>query len=143
MPPSNDFDRDLAAFTAPPKPSETKMLLSPREKNMERTVGLDLFVDSELTPSKVAKVLLPLIPPNLKLIMLSNRGTQVWPTGSLFTECVNHYRCRVELVDITNSISESELLELASKVTKSIRICSLEILLMNGDQRMYSLAQGQ
>jgi hypothetical protein len=30
---------------------------------------------------------------SLRFVMLSNRGTQVWPTGSLFTEIVNHFRC--------------------------------------------------
>ena len=31
--------------------------------------------------------------------MISNRGTQVWPTGSVFTECVDYYRVRFELKD--------------------------------------------
>jgi len=28
--------------------------------------------------------------------MSRNRGTQVWPTGSIFTELVNEYRVRFE-----------------------------------------------
>lgn len=133
----------VISFTAPKTPTDTRMLVSPqRERNLERTIGLDLFVDSDLTPFKLAKVLLPLVPPNLKLIMLSNRGTQVWPTGSLFTECVNHYRCRVESLE-AEAVSEAKLLQLASVISEKVRVCSLEMLMMKGDQRLYSLAQGQ
>ena len=34
-----------------------------------------------------------------RLSIISNRGTQVWPTGSVYTECVDYYRVRFELKD--------------------------------------------
>jgi hypothetical protein len=34
-----------------------------------------------------------------RLTLISNRGTQVWPTGSVYTECVDYYRVRFELKD--------------------------------------------
>jgi isocitrate dehydrogenase len=137
-------ERTTITFTPPPKPVDTRMLLTKRNSSLEKTVGMDLFVDSPLKPKEVADILLPLIPKTLKLVMLSNRGTQVWPTGSLFTECVNHYRCRLEVLNPADSqISESKLLELASVISQKIRVCSLEMLMMQGSVKLYSLAQGQ
>ncbi len=129
----------------PAKPTENLLLATPRPKAVQRTVGVDLFVDcSGILPHKIAETLTSVLPPTYRLVMLSNRGTQVWPTGSKFTECVNHYRCRVELKDISKtSTNETELLALASDISKKVRVCSLEMLMLIGDQKMYTLAQGQ
>jgi isocitrate dehydrogenase len=54
--------------------------------------------------------------------MISNRGTQVWLTCSVFTQCVNHYRCRCRLQS-NNSIDETFLLSLVSNISKELRIC--------------------
>lgn len=37
-----------------------------------------------------------------KLSLVSNRGTQVWPTGSVYTECVVYYPVRFELCEGVN-----------------------------------------
>ena len=130
-------------YTPPVKPTDNVLLSTPRSKN-EKTVGVDIFVDSPLKPAETAKIIQSHVPSHLQVVMLSNRGTQVWPTGSLFTECVNHYRCRIELKDpLKSQIEGSELFELVAKISKSIRVCSLETLLMIGEQKMYTLAQGQ
>jgi len=99
--------------------------------------------------------------PDLALSMLSNRGTQVWPTGSMFTECINTYRCRFEVPRRTTSATGTtttaaasasstayrteDLLQLAAEVTKddATRVCSLELLLQLGSKSGYTLAQGQ
>lgn len=134
-----------STFVPPAKPTENLLMSSPKPKAAQRTVGVDLFVDcSELHPPKLAETISKALPPAYHLVMLSNRGTQVWPTGSKFTECVNHYRCRVELKDMAKSkTSEPELLTLASEVSKKVRVCSLEMLMMIGEERKYTLAQGQ
>jgi isocitrate dehydrogenase len=129
-------------WTPPIKPEVNKVMVSKRTES-ETTVGMDFFVDSSLPPLKVAEVLKPKIPSNMNLVMISNRGTQVWPTGSTFTQCVNHYRCRVELKDTKDKISESDVLKIASDIATVIRVCSLEMLLTKGGKKMYSLAQGQ
>ncbi|MES2689113.1 MAG: isocitrate/isopropylmalate family dehydrogenase, partial [Bacteroidota bacterium] len=53
--------------------------------------GVDVFIESNLSGAAIAEKLLPLVPANHKLSTISNRGTMVWPTGSVFTECVDHY----------------------------------------------------
>ena len=72
--------------------------------------------------------------------MISNRGTQVWPKGSVFTQCVNHYRCRLQSKML---IDETFLLNVASIISKNIRVCSLEMLRKIDGKEMFTLAQGQ
>ena len=76
------------------------------------------------------------------MIMISNRGTQVWPTGSVFTECVDQYRVRFECINDSET-TLSKMLELTENLAKDIFICSVEILRSYNDRRGYSLAQGQ
>jgi isocitrate dehydrogenase len=76
------------------------------------------------------------------LVTISNRGTQVWPTGSVFTNLVNQYRVRFE-TDEASPLTQADILELYTALSKDLKITSLEILNMWADKKGYSLAQGQ
>ncbi len=101
--------------------------------------GVDIFIESGLAPGAVAATLAH-IDPNLRLIMISNRGTQVWPTGSSYTDCVNHYRLRFES---ERPVQQSALVALIGEVSERFPVCSAEWLRVIDGQRAYSLAQGQ
>lgn len=120
-------------------PNTNLMMVSPRNKK-EETVGVDMFVDTSISPSELANKIQLLIPGSIELVMISNRGTQVWPSGSVFTQCVNHYRCRLQS---KNLIDETVLLKMVSEISKELRICSLEMLRKINDENLFSLAQGQ
>jgi hypothetical protein len=62
----------------------------------------------------------------------------VWPTGSAFTECVDHYRVRIE-----GTSSQVEIFALLSAISADMYIPSHEVLRMYGSKPGYSLAQGQ
>lgn len=112
-------------------------------KPTESINGLDYFVESNQQPEEVAQLFLESIDKErFELIMMSNRGTQVWPTKSLFTECINQYRVRVELKEGLQT-SQQEVLNQSLVVSEKIKICSLEFLMCYGGQKAYSLAQGQ
>lgn len=104
--------------------------------------GTDFFVESTQQPHEVAAIFDKILPANLKFVMISNRGTQVYPNGSLLTECVNQFRVRVEKTTDAN-LSSEEILQFAIKVSKDIKICSIEWLMIYNGQKSYSLAQGQ
>lgn len=118
-------------------PKTLKMNIT-KEKPKQETKGMDIFIDSDLQPNILANELQKLLQPNYHLQMISNRGTQVWPTGSLFTECINHHRCRI----LTN-YSESQMYKLISHISLKFRVCSVEMLIHLDDKVGYSLAQGQ
>lgn len=136
-------------ISPPVKPLKQIMSITPnRDMSKEKVNGIDLFLDCPLTPPELAEKLQKVIPstglPNLKLIMLSNRGTQVWPTGSFYTECVNHWRARFELPKgETQALSESAVLMFASQIAQHVRVCSTETLLEIDGKKRYTLAQGQ
>jgi isocitrate dehydrogenase len=114
-----------------------KMMETP-SSSTQSIVGVDFFVESNLEAGKLAELIQPKLNGNQKLIMISNRGTMVWPKGSAFTECVDHYRVRVE-----GTTTQPEIFSLLSTLSSEMYIPSHEVLRMYGDKPGYSLAQGQ
>jgi isocitrate dehydrogenase len=108
----------------------------------ERTVlrGVDVFLESGLPPKRVEEQLSELGGGWLKLTMISNRGTQVSPTGSAYTDCVNHYRARFETA---GPVSQGEIVTQLSAVSERFRLCGAEWLREIDGAQGYSLAQGQ
>jgi isocitrate dehydrogenase len=121
--------------------SENPMLLSSK-KEAHKIVGADIFVESTLQPKEIGDVAIKHEKAGLKLVTISNRGTQVWPTGSVYTNLVNQFRLRFE-TDATTALNQSDIIELYTNLSKDFQISSLEILNMWGDKKAYSLAQGQ
>jgi isocitrate dehydrogenase len=109
----------------------------------EKLVGADVFIDSKLYAEQLAPIIQSYLPEKLTLKILSNRGTQVWPAASLFTDSVAHYAARLELKDKSQTISQKEILECCMRLTEKLKIADIEFLKEWGDMRGYSLAQGQ
>jgi isocitrate dehydrogenase len=128
------------------KPSNAKLeknpMLQSNLNEQHKIVGVDFFIESNQQPQFIADKLSAHCSDTLQLVTISNRGTQVWPTGSVFTNLINQYRCRFETVNEL-PLSQQEVLALYGALSKDFTICSLEILNMWGDKKAYSLAQGQ
>ncbi|MBP7346480.1 NADP-dependent isocitrate dehydrogenase [Sediminibacterium sp.] len=121
---------------------ENNPMLETADTNNEFIVGVDMFIESNEQPNMVAEKCLKHTLDLFKLVTISNRGTQVWPTGSVYTNLVNQYRCRFESVgDIP--LTQIDIIELYKRLTADFKVCSTEILNMWGDKKAYSLAQGQ
>jgi isocitrate dehydrogenase len=121
--------------------SENPMLLG-QQNEIHKIVGADFFVESNLQPDAIAQIVSKHETEDLKLIIISNRGTQVWPTGSVYTNLVNQFRLRFE-TDASKALSQGDIINLYSALSKDFQISSVEILSMWGDKKAYSLAQGQ
>src|SRR5689334_16915109 len=84
----------------PGTPAPFKLLKNPMMESVEgeneKIVGVDMFIESNLQPSEIAKKCERHAGVKFKLLSISNRGTQVWPTGSRFTNLVNQYNARFE-----------------------------------------------
>ena len=113
-----------------------------RELQEEKIVGVDLFIESAEQPNAVAEKCLKHTSDLFKLVTISNRGTQVWPKGSVFTNLVNQYRCRFESVGEA-SLTQTDIIELQRRLMQDFKICSSELLNMWEGKKAYSLAQGQ
>ena len=123
-----------------PAPRKEPRMMVTETPQSERLRGVDVFFESGLPPAVVAEQLLS-IDSNLEFTMLSNRGTQVWPTGSLYTDYVNHYRARFETQKAFTDQSENT--RLLSLVSELFPLSSAEWLREINGEVGYSLAQGQ
>jgi isocitrate dehydrogenase len=104
--------------------------------------GADFFLESNLQPAEIADRFQAQLEPGMQLVTMSNRGTQVWPVGSIYTECINQFRLRLEWT-ATEGTSQQEILRIAGKIATQFKLCSIEWLMTYDGKKAYSLAQGQ
>ncbi len=121
---------------------EKNSMMESKESESEKIIGVDFFIESNEQPITIATKCLRHAGVKFKLINISNRGTQVWPTGSVYTNLVNQYNVRFESIDDT-PLKQQDVLGLYVSLSGDFKICSSELLLLLGDKRAYSLAQGQ
>jgi isocitrate dehydrogenase len=121
---------------------EKNPMLVSAEMEKEVIVGVDMFVECVLQPKEVAEKCLKHTDGKYNLVTISNRGTQVWPKGSVFTNLINQYRCRFESIE-EKPLTQKDIIELYTSLSNDFKICSTELLNMWDGKKAYSLAQGQ
>lgn len=121
---------------------DKNLMMETKDTSKESIAGVDFFIESDLQPDELAKIAVHYNNEQFKLINVSNRGTQVWPTGSVYTNLVNQYTIRYESPANT-TLSQEEIVMLYSKLIQDFKVCSVETLLQLGENKAYSLAQGQ
>jgi isocitrate dehydrogenase len=126
---------------APFKLDQNSMMVSVETIN-ETIVGVDMFIESDEQPSAIAVKCQRHAGVKFSLVNISNRGTQVWPTGSVYTNLVNQYNVRFESID-GSALNQQDIIGLYVSLSGNFKICSLELLNAWGDKKAYSLAQGQ
>lgn len=106
------------------------------------TVGIDLFVGSEKQPAEIAAIAQAHLDDDMEVTTITNRGTQVWPEGSVFTDLVDTYVVRIEK-NTTTEVKKKRFMEQAIRMYDQLNISSIEMLITINGERKYSLAQGQ
>lgn len=133
-------DTDPEKYHKPTSLSSNTMMISSDE--IIETVGIDLFVESEKQPDDIAKIVLSELDENMELTTITNRGTQVWPEGSVYTNLVDTYIVRIEK-NTKEEIKKKMFMKQAIHLYDHLNISSIEMLLTINRERKYSLAQGQ
>jgi len=129
-----------------PERPRTNTLMRTFEKTASVYVGCDIYIETVLPSTELAERLQALCAHTpFKLTLLSNRGTQVWPTGSVYTECVDYFRARFELRDMTQSaaLGQGPAIQLLNKIAEKFTITDFQPLRFFDGKAGYSLAQGQ
>ncbi|HLL73913.1 MAG TPA: NADP-dependent isocitrate dehydrogenase [Pyrinomonadaceae bacterium] len=111
----------------------------------KETVGVDVFLNwTEGSPDQLGDALSKVRADGLKLIMISNRGTKVWPGGMPETFCTDHWRCRFIADSDGGTVSHQQIISLLGRVheagfdfIKTEHLCNFD------GQPGYSLGQGQ
>jgi isocitrate dehydrogenase len=133
---------DELAHTPPVRPS-VNLMMTTHEQVQTTVCGADVFLETTLTPLDLAAKLQRLCETTpFKLTVISNRGTQVWPTGSPYTELVNECCVRFELKEGT-VIGQGPTVHLLAKVAEKFTVTEFIPIRMFDGVPGFSLAQGQ
>ncbi len=80
----------------------------------------------------------------LKLVMISNRGTKVYPKGFADTFCVDHWRCRFMSDNDNEVITHQQVIDLLTRVNEAgFDFIKTEHLCKFDGEPGFSLGQGQ
>jgi isocitrate dehydrogenase len=125
------------------KMDQNQMMVSDDSKDeQEYIVGVDMFIESSEQPEIIANKCKRHGGVKFSLINISNRGTQVWPTGSVYTNLVNQYNARFESID-GSPLVQQDIIGLYVSLSGNFKIGSFELLNVMNGKKAYSLAQGQ
>lgn len=112
--------------------------------NSRRDVGADIFIESGEMPEVIGKSLEKIAEgSNLQLKMLSNRGTQVYPTAAAAFDGVDHHRCRFIMRDKSQAMTDADLLDMLQRISQSWRWVHVERLPEFDGEAGFSKAQGE
>lgn len=133
-------------YTPPVRPTVNKLMVT-FETTVSQVCGCDMYIGSSIPVLDLARRLQQLSEGTpFKLTMISNRGTQVWPSGSPYTEVVNYWRVRFELRDpdlLLGQIGQMPTIHLLNKVAEKFEITDFQPLKMYDGKPGFTLAQGQ
>ncbi len=106
-------------------------------------VGTDIFVETGLYPEQLGPVLERLAEGSaLRLKMISNRGTKVYPDGNRNIDVVDQYRCRFIRRD-DEPLALAEVRDLIGRVEAELAWCHIELLQHFDGQPSFTKAQGE
>jgi isocitrate dehydrogenase len=109
-----------------------------------RVVGVDLFIESSLMPADLGEQLeAEALESPMRLLMISNRGTLVYPASGGPVGLVDHYRCRFVARAPGADIADAAILELLRCVGRRHRWMHLEKLQQFDGADGFSKSQGQ
>jgi isocitrate dehydrogenase len=109
-----------------------------------RVVGVDIFVESGLSAEELGPSLEELASGTaLRLKMISNRGTKVYPPTGAITDCVDHWRCRFVARDAGADLGDGAIVELLQRVAGRHRWMHLEKLQELDGANGFTMAQGE
>ncbi len=142
---SGDSGGDTITFKPLPRPT-TQTVLHTFTQLQKHVCGADIYIDEPIAVLELAEILTRLCADSpFRLTLISNRGTQVWPTGSVFTECTDYYRARFELKAGTEPgrFGQGPVIALLDRIAERFAVSCFELLRTFDGVPGYSLAQGQ
>ncbi len=111
---------------------------------VKKRVGVDLGLNWGVCNAEMlAEQVLPCVEGHLKLQMISNRGTKVWPNGRPETFCADNWRLRF-LADDDEEVKTSEVIALMDRLNKADLNFTKSVMLSTYDgEPGYTVAQGE
>ncbi len=82
----------------------------------EQLVGVDIFIESDESPAEMGPRLEAVLGDQLRLEFISSRGTVVYPTASVTTDHVRHFRCRFVAAGVPQTLADADIRGLLGRV---------------------------
>lgn len=109
-----------------------------------QVLGIDIFLESSLGPEELGNSLEQISEETpLKLKMISNRGTRVYPATGAITDCVDHWRCRFIAREAGTDLADSVIFDLLQRIAAQHRWMHTEKLQQFDGEAGFTLAQGE
>jgi isocitrate dehydrogenase len=90
-------------------------------------VGLDVFVESPLSAPELGASLMELThDTRLSLVMISSRGTKVFPPTGAMTETGDHFRCRFIIKENPGDLPDEDVNQLLARISRRHRWMHIE-----------------
>lgn len=124
-----------------PKVPEEPDLVRPTTRAV---VGLDLFVESPLSPAELGASLMELTADtNLSLKTIANRGRQVFPPTGASSDAVDQYACRFIIRQDPGDLSDDAVHDLLRRISTQHRWMHIEKLQEFDGELGFTRAQGE
>jgi len=132
--------RDYKPIQLPQVPGRPDLVV-PFER---KAVGLDVFLESSENPDTLGPSLEKLVADMpLKLKLISNRGTKVYPAMGAITDCVDLYRCRFLPRTGDGNVTDEQVFSLVQRVAAHHRWANIIKLLEIDGKPGFTKDQGE
>jgi isocitrate dehydrogenase len=108
-----------------------------------RLLGADVYVESDADAATIGATLERLAGPELRLLLVSTRGTMVWPSSGAAADTVAWWRCRFVAADEGGAVDDAALLALLGRIGAAMPWMHVQKLRTFDGEEGYTRAQGQ
>jgi isocitrate dehydrogenase len=139
-----EMPAQLPASSYSSSPARIEVKLKEAAPVRRELVGMDVFLhhadkDANLLGQRLSEVMIG----KIRLKIITNRGTKVWPNGHPETFCTDHWRCRFMCDEMTDCSYEA-MLHLLNHINKAgFEVIKTENLYLFDGKPAFTAAQGQ
>lgn len=108
-----------------------------------RLIGVDVYTEAHEDPAVLGPDLEALAGPELRLLLMSSRGTKVYPEAGARADHVAWWRCRFVGAEDGGEVDDAALLRLLERVATRVTWMHVQKLRLYGDEEGFTRAQGQ
>jgi len=108
-----------------------------------QVIGVDIYTEMDGAPEPIGQALEAAAGPEFRLLLVSARGTKVYPTGSSSTDTVGWWRCRFVAAQEGATVTDAAILALLGRVGERMPWAHVQKLRMFGEDEGFTRAQGQ
>ncbi len=106
-------------------------------------LGVDIYTEMDGDPQAVGKLLDEAAGPDFKLLLMSARGTVVYPTANPHTDTVGWWRCRFVAAEEGGIVDDAAILGLLGRVGERMTWAHVQKLRVIEGETGFTKAQGQ